>query len=264
MSGGVSAQTSAVASFGLARSSVLSGLSLWRGSGASCYKRASTPRPRIGNPASRMASDFISDMGSAGSLPRERFRSDHVVADADVEREASASQRMARCESCAFGGPEGAGAMSTRWQHRKVATERRGTDRSDRLLAALSAGGRSGTRSGFTRGPLTLRPVLACSTANGCLPYGRAARDAALARIARRPRFALLPLALKDPHASRQHRKDQHDATCRPDHLSQHHHVTGLSCRSIALRSRRWARSSVSLFPGNLAREQAARRSSAA
>ena len=76
--------------------------------------------------------------------------------------------------------------------------------------------------------------------------------------------FALLLLALKDPHASRQQRKDQHDAACRPDHLSQQHHVTCLSCRSIALRSRRWARSSVPSSRGRLALEQAARRSSAA
>lgn len=142
---------------------------------------------------------------------------------------------------------------------------RGGADRLGRLLlAAPSAGERSGTSSGFTHSPLTLRPVLACSTANGGLPYGRTARDAALARIARWPKCALLLLALKDPHASRQQRKDQYDATCRPDHLSQHHHVTCLSCRSIALRSRRWASSSVSSFRGSLAREQAARRSSAA
>ncbi len=142
---------------------------------------------------------------------------------------------------------------------------RGGADRLGRsLLATPSAGGRGGTRSGFTHSPLTSRPVLACSTADGRLPCGRAARDGPLARTARWPKFALLLLALKDPHDSRQQRKDQHDATCRPDHLSQHNHVTCLSCRSIALRSRRWASSSVSSFRGSPAREQAARRSSAA
>jgi len=186
------------------------------------------------------------------------------MADRDPSRrlEVSVSRAHSDVASSAWFAP--ARLCPRKWSQPGSATGRGGTDRSDRLLAAPSAGGRSATRSGFTHSPLTLRPVLACSTANGCLPYGRAARDAALARIARRPRFALPLLALKDPHASRQHRKDQHDATCRPDHLSQHHHVTCLSCRSIALRSRRWARSSVSSFPGNLAREQAARRSSAA
>lgn len=95
MSGGVSAQTSAVASFGLARSSVLSGPVASPRSAPFCWKRASTPRPRRQPPGTTSSS---AGRHSAGYLLRPRLR-------ARPRQRRRRSQGAARPPSSARGKP---------------------------------------------------------------------------------------------------------------------------------------------------------------